>query len=963
MSMQVIALTKTSQNRSWPVGGKLYFPINCTHNTKSLNGTAYFLNRQCKSAYYFWNGIGPVQSEYQDGAHFYTSTSYGNTAYSSSLSPTTLTLDDLMGQTLYNDGAGTSTSCTVGSSYENLYTINVSAGTGGSASVNYSASAMTVSGVKYYPSGTSVTITASADNGYVFDKWSDGNTSASRSVNLTSDVSLTASFKKTYKVSFNANGGQGTMSDQSFVYGEAKRLTLNAFSRSGYSFAGWATSANGPVVYADNASVSNLTDTAGGTFTLYAKWTYTNFDFTISKYDTATEAALTENIGRLSLYCVDDSQTVATENSNGVLSYGGTAGKTYRVLCTVGSTLPDKLWNATGVKVDMDYVTDYTFTATQGLSLSKRFYFTKKNLLTIAFDSNEPTCYANVTQPATPDEAIVGAEHYAEGQDIEVTAYPSDGFKLASVNLYNSSTQQPFGEISDPQNNKFTIPNLSVNVLAYLNFSKIPYSLSARADAHSEDVITGITITKDGEDVDSATYGDEVVFEAEVADGYSFEGWYENGVKVSSNASYTRTVLGSVSLVAKCKVSVTFRIAYRDNRQTQVPVAEENCAVEINGVVVENPHTFDVILGDGFDYQLSLGLICAGASEYWNFNAWFLTSDTERENPLQYLIAGHIVPEESIDITAEVTSAVINNVVTVVLKNEETEAVIDPTGIDGVMTMTPLPASSGKTSSGCTFTYEGTKSCRLAALATFAVGGETLAFSAFKDELGNVLTEDPEFEFLVNKSRTIYAYYGSQGERVTTLAYGIGDRSMGTFSIDGVSNDNDGSATVAVSKARGQSVHIVAKPKNGYRFLGWYVRLPIGGDPFRAGTEVDVVVTTQRTLYAYFAQDPNAVYEWEGAEERKMMEWKSKVYTAPKPYNPSALRVDTEGYPVGKLTVDMFSAPDNEPTASTVLTNVASQKVRRLPRLRPERYLQVTVQNDKEVDRILVGTSAGGLAV
>jgi formylglycine-generating enzyme required for sulfatase activity len=48
-----------------------------------------------------------------------------------------------------------------------------------------------------------------------------------------------------YTVKFNANGGSGTMSDESFTCGTEKALAANAFTRTGYTFTGWATSATG----------------------------------------------------------------------------------------------------------------------------------------------------------------------------------------------------------------------------------------------------------------------------------------------------------------------------------------------------------------------------------------------------------------------------------------------------------------------------------------------------------------------------------------------------------------------------------------------------------------------------------------------------------------------------------------------------------------------------------------------
>ena len=75
-----------------------------------------------------------------------------------------------------------------------------------------------------------------------------------------------------YSVKFNANGGTGTMANESFTYGTAKALTANAFTRAGYTFQGWATSANGAKAYSDKQSVSNLATSSGEVVNLYAVW-------------------------------------------------------------------------------------------------------------------------------------------------------------------------------------------------------------------------------------------------------------------------------------------------------------------------------------------------------------------------------------------------------------------------------------------------------------------------------------------------------------------------------------------------------------------------------------------------------------------------------------------------------------------------------------------------------------------
>lgn len=72
------------------------------------------------------------------------------------------------------------------------------------------------------------------------------------------------------KIIFNANGGKGSMANQYIETDATSKLTKNTFTRAGYTFAGWATSSGGAVVYGDTASYKMG---AGASYTLYAKWT------------------------------------------------------------------------------------------------------------------------------------------------------------------------------------------------------------------------------------------------------------------------------------------------------------------------------------------------------------------------------------------------------------------------------------------------------------------------------------------------------------------------------------------------------------------------------------------------------------------------------------------------------------------------------------------------------------------
>ena len=129
--------------------------------------------------------------------------------------------------------------------------------------------------------------------GYIFAGWNtkaDGSgtsyADASTVKSLTAadgeTVTLYAQWSPiTYKVVFDANGATSeTMpSLVDCKYDTTYRLITNVYMRTGYTFAGWNTKADGSgTAYADFAQVKNLTNINGGVVVLYAQWrinTYT----------------------------------------------------------------------------------------------------------------------------------------------------------------------------------------------------------------------------------------------------------------------------------------------------------------------------------------------------------------------------------------------------------------------------------------------------------------------------------------------------------------------------------------------------------------------------------------------------------------------------------------------------------------------------------------------------------------
>ena len=81
------------------------------------------------------------------------------------------------------------------------------------------------------------------------------------------DITVTAAAE--YKVSYDANGGSGTMTVSQAKLSEAVTLKANKYDREGYVFVGWNTEADGSgTPYADGATVSFSANAV-----LYAQWT------------------------------------------------------------------------------------------------------------------------------------------------------------------------------------------------------------------------------------------------------------------------------------------------------------------------------------------------------------------------------------------------------------------------------------------------------------------------------------------------------------------------------------------------------------------------------------------------------------------------------------------------------------------------------------------------------------------
>lgn len=165
----------------------------------------------------------------------------------------------------------------------------------------------------------------------------------------------------TYTVTYDANGGSGTMTDKNspYAYGAAATVLTNGFTRSRYTFTGWNTEADGSgKSYAEGDPIKMLRNVV-----LYAQWTRNSshddddkYFFAIQKVDAQDGHAL--NGAKFELYQLDKNdriknrrvvETRQQSSKNGIALFGVDNKNSY-----------DGIWYYAEVSAPEGYVLDNT---------------------------------------------------------------------------------------------------------------------------------------------------------------------------------------------------------------------------------------------------------------------------------------------------------------------------------------------------------------------------------------------------------------------------------------------------------------------------------------------------------------------------------------------------------------------------------------------------------------------------
>jgi uncharacterized protein (TIGR02145 family)/uncharacterized repeat protein (TIGR02543 family) len=199
--------------------------------------------------------------------------------------------------------------------------------------------------------------------GYVFASWNTlangTGMSYAPGANYTdnADLMLYAQWTaNTYTVTYNANDGTGAPANQTKTYDIALTLSTSVPTRTGYTFAGWNTSANGT----GTSYVSGASYTSNAGITLYAQWTINTYTVT---------------------YNANDGTGAPTNQT-----------KTYNVTLTLSADVPTRTgytfanWNTSADGKGTSYASGASYITNASITLYAQW---KANTYTVTYNAND----------------------------------------------------------------------------------------------------------------------------------------------------------------------------------------------------------------------------------------------------------------------------------------------------------------------------------------------------------------------------------------------------------------------------------------------------------------------------------------------------------------------------------------------------------------------------------------------
>lgn len=351
--------------------------------------------------------------------------------------------------------------------------------------------------------------------------------------------SWTAYTPATFSVSFDANGGDGTITSiTDIACGGTATLTENTFTRTNYTFAGWNTQADGNgTAYADKASITNIkTD-----ITLYAQWTGVDYWYVSGNFpnhDFDLEYRFTDNQVAITLAANTTYEFKIQHQEGNTYTWFGNSGTMTSANCTGWNFYTD----AYNARITTTVAGAYIFTLN---NTTPNISVTYPALYTIQYAANMPTAWGKVVPFYA---ANIPTETVSVGYEASYTISANTPAIVKSASeTYAIYTFAGWNTQADGKGTTYsaggTIPSVSGDITLYAQWTPRTFKITY----YDDDQTTVLNLTPN-----TYTYPVSTTFPTHTKQGYSFLGW-KTSPTATDYITKTDTYYGDFTLYAEWK--------------------------------------------------------------------------------------------------------------------------------------------------------------------------------------------------------------------------------------------------------------------------------------------------------------------------------------------------------------------------------------------------------------------------
>lgn len=351
--------------------------------------------------------------------------------------------------------------------------------------------------------------------------------------------SWTAYTPATFSVSFDANGGDGTITSiTDIACGGTATLTENTFTRTNYTFAGWNTQADGNgTAYADKASITNIkTD-----ITLYAQWTGVDYWYVSGNFpnhDFDLEYRFTDNQVAITLAANTTYEFKIQHQEGNTYTWFGNSGTMTSTNCT-GWNFDTDAYNA---RITTTVAGAYIFTLN---NTTPNISVTYPALYTIQYAANMPTAWGKEVPfyaadiPSETASVGYGASYTLSANTPAIVKSASETYAIYTFAGWNTQADGKGTTYSAGG----TIPSVSGDITLYAQWTPRTFKITY----YDDDQTTVLNLTPN-----TYTYPVSTTFPTHTKHGYSFLGW-KTSPTATDYITKTDTYYGDFTLYAEWK--------------------------------------------------------------------------------------------------------------------------------------------------------------------------------------------------------------------------------------------------------------------------------------------------------------------------------------------------------------------------------------------------------------------------